>query len=143
MGLRIAFAVNDDNKFEDKHFGSADKYLIYKKDNDHVIFVSEEINQFKLLDEEREHGSKRKAMSIINWLKTKKVNVVVSTQFCKNLTMVNEYFIPVKIEIGKPDEIMNNIVRHLHWISEEWENNLSEFSLFIIQSGILKLTLDK
>jgi predicted Fe-Mo cluster-binding NifX family protein len=143
MSLHIAFAVNNNDEFENKHFGSADKYLIYKKDNEHIVFVSEEINQFKFLDEEREHGSKRKATAIINWLKAKGISVVVSTQFCKNIIMVSEHFIPVIIELRQPYEIINKIIRYLHWIKDEWENNLSEFNIFIIKSGILKIAIDK
>ena len=30
MNLRFAFAVNNDNRFDNKHFGNADKYLIYR-----------------------------------------------------------------------------------------------------------------
>ncbi len=143
MILHIAFAVNNDDEFENKHFGSADKYLIYKKDNEHIVFVSEEINQFKLLDEERKHGSKRKATAIINWLKAKDISIVVSTQFCKNIAMLSEHFIPVKIDLRQTDEIINKIIKHLHWIKDEWENNLSEFNIFIIKSGILKIAFDK
>jgi predicted Fe-Mo cluster-binding NifX family protein len=143
MALRFAFAVNDNNRFENKHFGDADKYIIYKEDNDNIVFVSEEINKFKLLDEEREHGSKRKGNAIINSLKDKEVNVIVSTRFGKNIKMVNEHFIPVKITLEQPDEVINTIIKHLNWIKDEWESKSSGFKLFIIKSGILKLSLDK
>lgn len=31
MNLKFAFAVNKANRFEKKHFGDADKYLIYNQ----------------------------------------------------------------------------------------------------------------
>ena len=59
MDLRFAFAVNNENQFEKKHFGDADKYLIYQEESDKIVLLSEVLNHFKLLDEEVEHGSKK------------------------------------------------------------------------------------
>jgi len=143
MNLRFAFAVNNDNRFENKHFGDADKYLIYKEAADNILFVSEEINKFKLLDEEHEHGSKKKGNAIIKFLKEKEVNVLVSMQFGKNIKMVNEHFIPVRISLEHPDEIINVLSKQLHWIKDEWENKSSDFKLFKIKSGILKSSITK
>ncbi|MBU0581418.1 MAG: hypothetical protein KKA19_09610, partial [Candidatus Margulisbacteria bacterium] len=60
MDLCFAFAVSEDNQFEKKHFGDADKYIIYKQDGNEIKLFSDEINIFKSLDEEIEHGSKKK-----------------------------------------------------------------------------------
>lgn len=46
MNLRFAFAVNKNNQFEKKHFGDADKFLIYKQEDNKIVFLSEEINRF-------------------------------------------------------------------------------------------------
>ncbi|MCD4695077.1 MAG: hypothetical protein K8S16_02455, partial [Bacteroidales bacterium] len=102
MDLRFAFAVNSENQFEKKHFGDADKYLIYHQESDKLVLSSEEPNRFKLLDEEAEHGSRKKGKAIIEFLKGKNVNVLVSRQFGKNIRMINEHFIPVKISSEKP-----------------------------------------
>ena len=134
MNLRFAFAVNNNNQFEKKHFGDADKYMIYQQKSDKIVLSSEEPNRFKLLDEEIEHGSKRKG---------KEVNVLVSGQFGKNIKMVNEHFIPVKISLEKPEEVIKVLTRHLHWIKDEWEANRSNFKLFTIKSGILKSSIEK
>ncbi len=66
MKLRFAFAVNKANLFEKKHFGDAEKYLIYEQDSDKLVLISEEKNRFKLLDEEHEHGSRKRGNAIID-----------------------------------------------------------------------------
>jgi len=143
MKLRFAFAVNKANKFEKKHFGDADKYLIYEQVDDEMVLIVEEINNFKLLDEEYIHGSKRKGDAIIKLLKEKEVNVLVSMQFGKNIKMVNEYFIPVIIHSEKPEDAIKILSKHLHWIKDEWINNSFDYKLFTIKSGILKSSINK
>ncbi len=127
MRLRFAFAVNKENNFAKMHFGDADKYLIYTLESGKMIFSSEEVNNFKLLDEEYEHGSKRKGNAILKFLKEKNVNVLVSTQFGKNINLVNKHFILVKISIEPQDEIIDILNQHLHWIQDEWKNNPSGY----------------
>jgi len=143
MVLRFAFAVNRANQFKKKHFGDAYKYLVYTLDAGKMILLSEEINEFRLIDEEIEHGSKRKGNSIIKFLKEKKVNVLVSTRFGKNIKLVNEYFIPVKVPLKDLQEIITILNKYLHWIEDEWINNTSDFKLFTISSGIMKTGVNK
>ena len=143
MNLCFAFAVSENNQFEKKHFGVADKYLIYKQDGDGIKLFSEEINKFKLLDEEVEHGSKKKGEAIIQFLKKRNVNVLVSRQFGKNINRVNSHFIPVKISVDRPDEILDVLYKQLPWIEDEWNNNSSNYNLFTIKSGILKTSINK
>jgi len=143
MNLRFAFAVNNDNQFEKKHFGDADKYLIYQEESDKLVLSSEESNQFKLLDEVAEHGSRKKGKAIIEFLKGKNVNVLVSRQFGKNIKMINAHFIPVIISSENPDEVIQILTRHLHWIKDEWKQKESNFKLFTIKAGILKTSIEK
>ena len=143
MKLRFAFAVNHNDQFEKKHFGDADKYFIYELQDGILEYVSEEINLFKTVDEEAEHGSKKKGKAIIGLLKDKGVNVLVSMQFGINIKLVNEYFIPVKISLTHPKEVIVVLDKHLHWIADEWEHNSSNYKLFTIKSGILKSSIKK
>ena len=143
MDLQFAFAVNNNNQFEKKHFGDADKYLIFQQESDKLVMSSEEPNRFKLLDEEVEHGSKRKGKAIIEFLKEKGVNVLVSRQFGKNIKLINEHFIPVIISTENPDEVIKILTRHIHWINDEWEQKKSNFKLFTIKAGILKSSIEK
>jgi len=143
MKLRFAFAVNQENQFKKKHFGDAHRYLIYALESGKMTLISEEINKFRLLDEEIEHGSVRKGNFIIKFLKEKNVNVLVSTQFGKNIKLVNRYFIPVKVPLKKPEEIITILTKHMRWLEDEWKNNTSDFKLFTISSGILKTAVNK
>ncbi len=138
MKLRFAFAVNKANLFEKKHFGDAEKYLIYEQDSDKLVLISEEKNRFKLLDEEHEHGSRKRGNAIIDFLKKRNVNAIVSMQFGQNIGMINMNFIPIKISMEHPDEIIELIGKHLHWIEDEWENSSYGFKLFKISSGVMK-----
>jgi predicted Fe-Mo cluster-binding NifX family protein len=107
-----------------------------------MILSSEEINNFQTIDEKSEQGTKQKAIAIVNFLKEKDVHVLVSEQFCKNINLLNEYFIPVVLMRKQQDEIIDILNKHQHWIKDEWENNSSGFKLFTINSGILKTSLD-
>ena len=123
MRLRFAFAVNNENRFVKIHFGDADRYLIYTLESGSMKLSSEEVNKFKSLNEEHEHGSIRKGNAIIKFLKEKDVNVLVSTQFGKNISLVNKHFIPLKISLEQQDEILDILKKHQYWIMDEWENN--------------------
>ena len=142
MELRFAFAVNNDKQFEKRHFGDADQYLIYEQGNGEMRFVAAEQNSFKNLDEEKEHGSKRKGRAIIEFLESKGVNVLVSMQFGKNIKLVKQHFIPVIIAAETPDEVLKILNHHIRWIEDEWEHKKENHMLFIIKSGILKTAID-
>ena len=143
MNLRFACAVNKDNQFAGKHFGDADKYIIFELVDECLEQISEEINQFKSLDEKHTHGSAKKGNAIIEFLKAKNVNVLVSRRFGKNIKLINEHFIPVQISLKHPGEVIQILNKHVHWIVDEWENNESNYKLFTIKSGILKTSIEK
>jgi len=142
MRLRFAFAVNNENRFTNMHFGDADRFLIYILEDGKMILSSEEVNNLKLIDNNTEHGSIRKGNAIIKFLLDKDVNVLVSKQFCRNINLLNEHFIPVLIARDQEDEIIDVLNKHLHWIKDEWENNSSGFKLFTIKSGVLKTSIN-
>ncbi len=68
---------------------------------------------------------------------------MVSQQFGKNIKIVNEHFIPVKISSERTDEVIRILTQHLFWIKDEWELKKSNFKLFTINSGILKSSIKK
>ena len=139
MNLKFAFALSKNNVFEKKHFGDTDKFVIYEVKSDEIILVKEIDNPFYSIDEEKEHGSKLKAESIIKYLKEEGVNVLVSMQFGKNIKRINSHFIPIIIYSQETKEVIQVINKHLHWINNELNNSKKEaYSLFTIKSGILK-----
>jgi predicted Fe-Mo cluster-binding NifX family protein len=140
---RFAFAVNHSENFEAKHFGDADKYLIYEWNNNEFVFLKEEINVFKNFDEEHIHGSQKKGQAIIKLLKSSWVNVLVSRQFGKNIQMVNRHFIPIIVYTDTLPELMPFLKKHMKWIEDEHNNRPDEFKLFTLKNGILKTSIKK
>lgn len=143
MDIKVVFAVNFSNCFESKHFGDADKYLIYKWDNDELLYINEIPNPFKTFDEEQEHGSQKKGGAIIELLKNAGVNVLVSRQFGKNIQMVNRHFVPVIVYTELPDEVTPLLKKHMKWIEDELSHKSEEFKLFTLKNGALKTIIKK
>lgn len=141
--IRFAFAVNQINNFEAKHFGDADKYLIYEFHANEFIFQSEQINVFKSLDETIIHGSKEKGASIINLLQENGVNVLVSKQFGRNIKMVNKHFIPVIIRNDSPADVLSILQQHMSWLNDELELQPEYFRLFTISKGVMKSSVNR
>lgn len=142
MGLIIALAVNTDNRFQKTHFGDADKYLLYQVESNELKLLSEETNIHKQLDDNHEHGSKKKGNAIIQFLKEKKVNVIVSMQFGRNIKMVNQHFVPIIIYQDDPVDVIEIINKHLYWIKDEWKNKFTDYNLFTIKLGVLKSKIE-
>ncbi len=143
MNLRFAFAVNKSGDFQPKHFGDADKYIIYEHDSKELVFIDEIDNIKRDIDEETEHGSKRKGNEIIEYLKSFDVKVLVSMQFGKNIKMVDKHFIPVIVSHENVEEIVKIIETNVHWINDEAKNKDSDYMLFRINNGIFKQKFDQ
>lgn len=138
MKIRVAFAVNNINEFEAKHFGDADKYMIYQWQGEQFLYQDELLNQAKDLDESNTHGSKLKGNSIISFLKEKEVNVLVSKQFGKNIKMVNKHFIPVVIATDTVHDACQLLIKNLKWLTEDLLKETENYKLFNLRSGSLK-----
>jgi len=63
--IKFALAVSHSNLFESRHFGDADKYLIYKWNNGKAVLQDEMENEFHNADEDEQHGSRKKGEAII------------------------------------------------------------------------------
>ena len=141
--IRFAFAVDQFNSFKPKHFGDAEKYLIYEWINNEIIFLKEETNRFKNSDEEQTHGSQKKGEAIIDFLKGLNINVLVSRQFGKNIQMVNRHFIPVIVFEDIPGKAIMALSKHIKWIVDELNNKPDDFKLFTVKNGVLKTSIRK
>ncbi len=138
MNLRFAFAVNNDGDFQPKHFGDAEKYIIFEHDSKQLVFIDEILNTKKDIDEETQHGSKRKGTEIIEYLKSFDVKVLVSMQFGKNIKMIDKHFIPVIVSNEKVNEVVEIIETNVNWINDEAKSKDSDYMLFRINNGLLK-----
>ena len=139
MNLRFAFAVNNENNFEDCFFGDADKFLIYQLVSGELEQIYEIANDYKA---EIHGGSNANVGILIKHLLANDINVIVSKQFGENIRIINEYFIPVIIFSENPEEAVKIINRHVHWIKDELNNFSSDYKLFTIKSGILKSSVE-
>jgi len=136
--IRIAMAVNNEGLFQPKHFGDADKYLIYKWKDDEIIYSHEVRNTFKVIDEKKKHGVRQKGVSITGLLKNHNVKLIVSKQFGKNIQIVNRDFIPVIIYVETPDEAKLLLKKHRKWILEELNSSAEAYKLFVLKDGTMK-----
>ena len=143
MNLKFAFAVNHSNILEPKHFGEADKYLIYQYKNEKLVKEQEIENKYKNLDEEVVHGSKKKGQAIISMLKEQNVSALVTMQFGKNIRMVNKHFIPIIINENTPQKVLEILQKHIKWIIDEIKNEPKEYKLFTVKNSMMKSAIDK
>lgn len=142
MLQKFAFALSSENLFLNRHFGDADKFHFFEKqDNKNLIFVGEQTNPFKDLSEAQGHGSNKKGILIIDFLKKQGVQALVSKQFGPNIKMVHQHFIPIKIGTETPGQVQPLLEKNLHWLEEEWNTRSGKYHLFTIQNGIVKLAI--
>ncbi len=81
----------------------------------------------------KEHGP-----GIIDSLKSKGVNILVSLHFSDHVKQANEFFIPVVVSHKNPADAIKSIKEHLYWIIDEWNKNPLHFSLFTLKKGVMK-----
>ena len=143
METNIAFALSKNGSFEKKHFGDADKYQIYRLSNDVFNLLFDEENPFKLEDEAPGHGAKKKADNIIEFLSQKNVSVVVSRRFGRNIKHIVNHFIPVQVHEETPEKVKTILLKHMKWLQEELDKKPDQYKLFDINSGILKIAVQK
>jgi len=143
MELKFGFAVNQSNVFEPKHFGDADKFLIYKWHGDALKFLNEENNPFKNFDENQAHGSFEKGKAIIGFLKKLDVQILISKQFGKNIQLINRHFIPVFVPAVTLDEAIEVLAMQIKELEGELDERPALFNRFTIKDGVLQSTGSK
>jgi predicted Fe-Mo cluster-binding NifX family protein len=141
--IRFACAVNHNGLFEAKHFGNADKYLIYEWNNNEFNFIREIPNSFNSFDDKKLNGLSTKNMACINLLEQSDVKILVSRQFGQSVQMINKLFIPVVVNSETPEEVVSILKKHIRWIEEELNGEKEEYKLFSINKGILKTKISK
>lgn len=139
--IRFALAVNHNNKFEPKHFGDANKYLVYEWDNNEINYLSEVSNYYRTYDVDHKHGSATKAENIVKMLQKEKIQVLVSRQFGINIRPISQHFIPIIIGNEEVNETIAVIHKNIKWIVDELESPKSNFNLLNIRNGVLKTAI--
>jgi predicted Fe-Mo cluster-binding NifX family protein len=90
--LTVAFATDDGETFMNRHFGDADRFLLYRISPSNVEFLKETRNSTEE-DDESIHADLKKAGSISRLLKQEKVQVVVSKVFGPNIKQIKTKFV--------------------------------------------------
>ena len=140
MKIKLALAVNQAEVFEHKHFGEAEKFLIYKWEANQLDFQEEIENP--LIRTSLERHSPEKAELLISLLKEQGINVLVSRQFGGNIKKVNAFFIPVQIGTSTPEESLPILKKKMKWIEEELLQNAGNYKLFNLQKGTIKTAIN-
>jgi predicted Fe-Mo cluster-binding NifX family protein len=136
--LRFTIAVDHLNTIKPKHFGDADKFLIYEYRDKEIRLMDELTNQFKTYDEKHGHGSISKGKAIARFLKDHGVHVLVSKQFGKNIQIVNRYFVPVLVSGDKPQEVIPVLQAHINIIRAEWKKNTETYQHLNLKKSVLQ-----
>lgn len=140
MNLKFAFAVDNNGNFQNKHFGDAEKYIIFEHDSKNLVFTDEINNINKNIDEKTKHGSKKKGNAVIDFLKNINVNILVSRQFGKNVKMINKHFIPVLAVNDTIDNVIKILEKKSVQLNEELNSKKTDFGIFRLANGMLNKT---
>ncbi len=125
MTTRFAFAVNNNNEFEDRHFGDHDKFVIYEWDSKRFHLVETITNKLKDDDDDDDHhhhGDNKKGKGITKLLKEKGVKVLVSKQFGQNIRIIRQKFVPVITSSGNIEEVQNILPGKMQIIAENMKS---------------------
>ncbi len=120
----IACATDDEEKFINKHFGDARKYMIYNiNDEGNIKFIKRIINT---VDEEEEvHADPEKAKGIKDLLQAEDVQVLLSKKFGSNIIRVRKHFVPVVVKDERVEEGLVKLSKNINKVNEEWKKGKS------------------
>ncbi len=135
--ITFAIAVDNANKLLPKHFGDAEKFILYNYENNELCYAYELVNKFREYDETHEHGTKKKGEAIAHFLKKNGVDILVSQQFGKNIQIVNRYFVAVLVSENTPKETIPTLKKHLETILSERKKNTAIYKHLNLKASIL------
>jgi len=133
--INIAFALSNDNKFENKHFGDSDKFGVYELNTKTFEFnlVEDYINEFKTIDET--HGSSKKGNTIVKALKEKGCKVLVSMQFGANIKIISKHFQTLIVYDEDLNTAIEAILTNTDFIAVQFEEEKDSFKPMTIKDG--------
>ena len=136
--LTFTIAVDYSDTIKPRHFGDADKFLIYEYDNREINFSHELVNAYKTYDENHGHGSRKKGEAIVSYLKDHGVNILVSKQFGKNIKIVSQHFVPVLVSGDKPHHVIPTLQAHVDTIKAEWEKHTEAYQHLNLKDTVVQ-----
>ena len=138
-----AFALDKMKRFDKRHFGDADYFALYRVQNDKLVFDKIMENPHRDMDESGKHGHAGKGKAIIELLSKEGVQILVSRQFGKNISVINKHFIPVMIAEEEPEKVVEILEHKFKWIKDEWNKSNESYKLFRIREGVMKLRIEE
>jgi len=102
--LRIAFAVNEMKMLPHSHFGDASCFEIFQWQNNELNYVETVRNDTLKKEKEHDHGDGQKGYAMVDLLLQHRVNVLVSRQFGKNITIIQKHFLPILVNNDSLEE---------------------------------------
>lgn len=135
--IRFAFALGNNNSFEDVVFSDAIKYRIIEFDilSKELTIVSEEPNSSLHADTDE------KSKILMDFLSERNVKLIVAKKFGLLVKLENKNCIPIIIKLEQPDEVLQLMLKHIYWLLDELSKIKNEFMVFKIDEGILKYKL--
>ena len=127
-GLILAIATDDEKHFIKRHFGDADRYLIYQLNKENLIFIKKIINNS---EEEQSHSDPVKAGSIAKILKEEGTQVLVSRVFGPNIKRMIKKFACVMIHEVSIEQGLEKMKVNYSAIVDAWNNGSERVPLKI------------
>ncbi len=119
-GLVIAIATDDDKYYINRHFGDAERYLIYRLTDTNCEYLKK-IENTTEEESDKIHADPVKAGSIAKILKAEGVQVLVSKAFGPNIKRVIKKFACVLVREKQIKLSWENLIKNYATIKQKWE----------------------
>ena len=130
--IKIALTTDDGISFSSKHFGSAERYIVFSYNGKNLIKESDIINN---TEEEKEDGDPEKAKSVGQILKQQNVTIVTARRFGPNIIRIQKQFLPIITDSFLIDDGIQAIKNQWQYIIEAHNNNKQQHLLLKTKDG--------
>lgn len=120
ISLLAAVSTDDGKTMINRHFGDADKFLIYQITPEKAEFLKVIENTTEEENDEV-HADPRKAGNIARLLKQEKVQVVVSRVFGPNLKRIKQHFVCVITNAPTVSDSIALLQKNMEKLDWEWQ----------------------
>lgn len=118
--MKIAFATDNGESFNDNHFGDSAYYYIYEMTSSGVEFIKN-IKNTTEEDNEDIHADPRKAKGVTEMLKMENIQVVVSKVFGPNIKRIKKKFVCILMNDADISDSVKKAHKNIEVIQKEWE----------------------
>ena len=126
----VAVATEDGKTLMERHFGDADRFVLFLLSKDGVVPLQEIMNTVEEEDESL-HADPEKARGIAGLLKQAGVRVAVSRVFGPNIKRIRKQFVCVITDGPEIPEALRLVAGHFEAIVQEWDKGESRGHLVL------------